>query len=353
MRSDDITALRPSDAKSTRENLLGWGTDLLVDLDALAPGLISRVITAAPQRRQAIFSVLASRVVIAEHDAAMRREEDADERFKLAHVLRGERARDILAFAFREVPDGWLGALERLGGRPLQTPRSYLRLQAVFARPANRKKAEALRYVGTITESMLRVVDALDERWLHCEVLNRVESSVAAQDFNRAVAFAQSVCTRATDAAVVEAISRLPPHGSLANLVSRYVRRADRFPDHPLDHDDEVRPLASTRDIIEVARRYRNCLAAKIDDVLVGRVAFAEFRVACVLEFRPLSHRCGWVLWDIHVPHNATVPKSLSDEAMEACANRGIPHLTHGTAGEDWRRYRRFLRHSDAGSYVG
>lgn len=39
-----------------REGLLGWATDMLIELDDKAPGVLSRVLTAAPARRQAIFS---------------------------------------------------------------------------------------------------------------------------------------------------------------------------------------------------------------------------------------------------------------------------------------------------------
>ena len=40
--------------------LLGWCTEALVKLDDTAPGVLARVLTAAPARRQAIFAALAA-----------------------------------------------------------------------------------------------------------------------------------------------------------------------------------------------------------------------------------------------------------------------------------------------------
>ena len=251
------------------DDLLGWTTDSLILLDALAPGLISRVLTAAPARRQAIFTVLASRQLAALHNEAVGRPDDSDDE-KLAHVLRQGCAREVLEYAFKDVPEGWLGTLERLGGQPMKVRNSYIKLHSIFANPSHRRKAKALRHVGQITEKMLLILDALDERWVHAEVLKRIESIAEAKDFNRAIAFAQSVCSRATDEAVAEAISRLPPQSSLTRLLHRYVQRADRYPDHPAARTEDLRPLTTSRDLIEAGRRFRNCLPRKVGDVLVG-----------------------------------------------------------------------------------
>ena len=43
--------------------LLGWATAALVKLDDEVPGILSRTLTAAPARRQAIFAALAAHAV--------------------------------------------------------------------------------------------------------------------------------------------------------------------------------------------------------------------------------------------------------------------------------------------------
>ena len=329
--------------REAADNLLGWTTDSLVQLDPLAPGLISRVLTASPKSRQAIFTVLASRLLIAEHNDAFGRVDDGDDA-NLAFVLREGRPREILDFAFGRVADGWLGALERLGGQPMNGLHAYVKLHTIFANPRHRQKAEALRHVGQITEKMLMVLDALDERWVHAETLKRLPNIVAAKDFNRAVVFAQSVSSRATDEAVVAAIGRLAPASPLSVVVSRFVRRADRFPLHPVTGDEEIRPLTSARDFIECGRRYRNCLVTKLDEALAGQVAFAEFQRECIVEVRPLSLDRGWLLQHVHVARNGLVSSELAKAVEAKCEAVGIPYVDQRDSGEDWRRYRRFVR---------
>lgn len=329
-----------------RDKLLGWATDSLVELDPLAPGLIGRVLTASPKSRQAIYTVLASRLLIARHNDVFGRVDDGDDA-NLAFILREGRPREILELVFGRVPDGWLGGLERLGGQPMSSLNAYVKLHRVFADPKHDRRAEALRHVGQITEKMLSVLDVLDDRWVHAETLKRLPDVTAAKDFNRAIAFAQSVSSTATDTAVANAIARLAPTARLSGIVRRYVRRADNFPFHPLTRDDDLRPLTSARDFIEAARRYQNCLASMIERALIGQVAFAEFRREAIVELRPLTLDKGWVLDGVHVARNAHVPTSVAEEVERKCASVGIPSFDQRDSGEDWRRYVRFVRGAD------
>src|SRR5690606_33377566 len=100
--------------------LLGWATAALVKLDDEASGTLSRVLTAAPARRQAIFAALAAQEAKAgvfdagEHLLPM----------TFAEVIRHGRAADILRHAYTELPEGLPGLLERVGEKPLQIGRA-------------------------------------------------------------------------------------------------------------------------------------------------------------------------------------------------------------------------------------
>ena len=319
------------------DGLLGWATADLVRLEALSQGLISRVLTVPPATRHAIFLVLAHR----HHDrlAGLQADEDCDA--SLANVLRRERARVIIEHVFGAADDGLLGALARLGAEPL-SPGAYARLHALFRRVEDRHKGEALQHVGQITGQMLRVIDALDPRWVHRETLTRIETMAEAITFNRAVAFAQGVCSRATDEEVIGAIARLQPTSNLVGLVQRFVRRADRFPPHPIQGDGEVRPLNTVPDFLAASRAYRNCLSQKIEVALVGRAAFAEFRGEAIMELRPLSDGFGWMLAEVHVARNMPVPQAVKLAAEAKCAALGIPHVDADAGMDRLRQYRRF-----------
>lgn len=315
-------------------DLLGWATDALVRLDDQTPGLIARLLTAAPARRQAVFAALA---VYETTDLLVG---DAE---GLAGVLRRGRPADILRHAYGDVPAGFAGALSRIA-RPLERAEDYIRLHALLLSP-HPNVAEAVNGVP-ISHAKLNILTSLDPRWVHINVVSRLETTWEAHSFNRAVAFVQSACSRATDAAVAEAIARMTPTSTLPRLLQRWVVRADRLPDNPVtEGDNELRPLTTLRDYQEVARRYRNCLATKLDEVVAGRIAIAEFRGEVLVEFRKLSIISkGWMIWTTHGHRNQPARHNLAELAAARCEDQGIPRLDDGAGGELWRSYRGITR---------
>ena len=323
--------------------LLGWATNALVKLDDEVPGVIARTLTAAPARRQAIFSALAAQEV----KVCVFNSSDALFPSSFAEVIRHGRVADILRMAFGDVPEGYAGLLERIGERPLDRPGDYLAIHQMLARNDVRA-ADALRGSGRITRRKLEVLSALDPRWHHASTLERLDTGAEATTFNSAVDFIQSVCSRATDEVVAQAIAMMRPTSTLPRLLDRFVRRADRLPPHPVqDTDDELRPLTTMRDHLEAARTYRNCLAGKASQVAAGRMAIAEFRGECLLEFRPMTSGAGWMFWLCHGPRNGHLPVATIDAAQAKCDALGIPRHDEGAGGASWRSYRQFTREMD------
>lgn len=323
--------------------LLGWATAALVRLDDEAPGLIARTLTAAPLRRQSIFAALAAR----EEKVGLIGANDDLLPHSFAEVVRHGRAKDILRHGFGDVPDGLSGLLTQVGERPLPRAKDYLTLYD-FLTGDDMRGAEALRASGRITCRKLEVLLALDPRWRHTHTLDRIDSGTEAITFNAAVEFVQSVCSRATDEAIAQAIAQMRPTSTLPRLLDRFVRRADRLPPHPVPAgDNELRPLTTMRDHLEAARKYRNCLASKIGQVAAGRIAIAEFRGECLLEFRPLTSSSGWMFWLCHGPRNGPVPISTLNAAAAKCDVLGIPRQDEDAGGSGWRNYRRFTQEMD------
>lgn len=310
----------PSRTKALREFPFGWATESLVRLDDLAPGLLRRLLTSSPLTRQACFLVLAERVG---HAASTEAAERA-----LARSIRDGRAREVIRLGVGAVSDGLLGALLRVGPAPMSTPTSHLRLCRLFLSPAHSRAAEALRYAPRITEQTLEIIDALDPRWLHSETLKRLRTRADAEAFNDAVELAQRVCSAASDEAVHAAISNLQRGVPLTSVTMRFIRRADRFPSQPRVPHPDIRPLVSAHDLLEVSRRYENCVRHHLSNALDGKVAFAEFRDEAVLEFFPLSSG-GWLLNSVNVAQNALVPELLEAEARRACHSAEVPFVDH------------------------
>lgn len=320
--------------------LLGWATDALVKLDDAVPGVLSRVLTAAPPRRQAIFAALAAQEIKAcfFHVGA----ELLPPSF--AEIVRHGRAMDILRHAFGDVPEGLPGMLERVGEKPLPRAKDYIALHDLLISD-DARGANALRGSGRITCRKLEVLAALDPRWRHANTLERVDTGVEAMTFNSAVEFVQSVNTNATDEVVAGAIAVMRPTSTLPRLLERFLRRADQLPPHPLgDGDNELRPLSTMRDLLEAGRKYRNCLAHRLSEVAAGKIAIAEFRGEILLEFQPLTMGVGWLLWSAHGPRNGRVALDLKDAAAGACERHGVPSVQELSGSVEWGSYRRFTR---------
>jgi hypothetical protein len=329
-----------------REGLLGWATDVLVRLDDDVPGVIARTLTAAPARKQAIFAALA----VAEVKAGVFVPSDNLIPTSLGEVIRHGRSMDILRYALGEVPEGLPGLLARVGDRPLPRSRDYIALRDLAASEDGRG-ADALRHSGRITLRKLEVLAALDARWCHANTLERIDSGPEAITFNAAVTFIQSVNSRATDEAVAEAIARMRASSTLARLLDRLLRRADRLPPHPVPvGDNELRPLATVRALMEAGRKYRNCLSHRLADVAAGKLAVAEYRDECVVEFRPLTlGAAGWLLRDVHGVRNGPVPLVLAEAVEAKCDALGIPRIDEAVGGDGWKNYRRFTQELEWG----
>lgn len=320
-----------------REGLLGWATDALVKLDDEVPGVLARVLKAAPPRKQAIFAALAAR------EEMVGVFEGGDDLFPqtFAEVVRHGRASDILRRAFGTVPDGLSGLLAQIGERPLPRSKDYIVLHDLLV-DDDVRGADALRGSGRITCRKLEVLHALDLRWRHANTLERLDTGAEATTFNKAIAFVQSVNTKASDEVVAGAIALMRPTSSLPRLLDRLLRRADHLPPHPVQEaDNELRPLASMRDLLEAGRKYRNCLAHRLADVAAGKMAMGEFRGECLVEFRPLTQGTGWLLRDVHIERNRPVPLALIAEVEAKCDQMGIPRIDDAGEG-GWKSYRRF-----------
>jgi hypothetical protein len=297
---------------------------------------LRRTCTASPLTRQAIF------MAIARWHACDRADADTTE----VALLRDGRAADIIKGRCGSVPHGLLGALERVGSQWLSSPEAYDRLWTIYTDP-DRRAANALQYVGQITDRTLRVIEVLDPLLLHAEVLKRIDSRAQAVDLNRAVSLLRAASSQVTDTALSEAFGRMQAPSAIPRLLHRLLRTSDRFPPPPCQGDAELRPLQSARDLIEAARRFRNCLGSPsmIAGAVTGEVAFAEYRGVAekvICEFRPLSGGKGWLLSDVHGERNEPVRGETREAAQEKCARFGIPHV-RAVSPPEWRSLRRLI----------
>jgi hypothetical protein len=339
-----LGALSTRRAANLNENaLLGWIEPRLVAHDQNAPSLLRRLFQSSSLIRQAVFAAL-----------AFDHEEQSDPPVlgpsrpfaadpELSVLLRDGRASDIIGSVYGFVPDGFLGALERCGARPLR-PIHYLRLFKIFA-AGEERKANALRHIGQITDQSIQIVEELLPVLVDGKVVSRLANRAKARELNECLTFIRRVCSRATDDAISDAIRNLEPHSKVATIITRFARRADLFPRQPFVGDDELLPLDTVEKLIWASRRYRNCLRHQIGRAITGAIGFAEFR-NLILEVRPLSDG-GWTLVDVHTHANGLVDPDDELAAREKAASLGVPHFIAGASGEGWNAVARIASHRD------
>jgi hypothetical protein len=325
--------------------LLGWIEPKLVVHEANAPSLLRRILQSSNLVRQAIYAALAFDHVEQAHHPVLRSTASATEMSDLSLLLRSGRASEIIASVYGIVPQGFLAALERCGASPLR-PASYVRLFMIFA-SGDVSKAKALRHIDKITDQSIQVVEELLPILLDGKVVSRMMSRAQVRDINESVTFIKRVCSRASDAAVEQAIRNLEPHSKIETIIARFVKRADRFPPQPLDADDEIAPLDTVKALTFASYRYRNCLNRHVGRAITGSVAYAEFRGNLLLELQPLANG-AWLLTGVHGHENGLVDPDEEQAAKDKCASLGVSHmLPEGTNSGGWNAVARITNHWD------
>jgi hypothetical protein len=290
----------------------------------VAPGLLRRGISGGEQPRQAIFAALALEAISAAEDkeVATNRQDTTS----WANLLRDASPREIIKASYGTCPDGFLGALGRIGPKPLRYPRSYADLHRLFSEPVHKHRASALRHVGQITDSTIQIVMALRAPFTtHC-IISRLRHIGEAQAFMDAVEIVQSINTQATDEAILDAAKALRPETRLNTLIDRLVKRADILPPCPIPEDDEVRGFKTAAEVIATSRRMQNCLHRKLKGLLEGYSNYCLFRGEVIMEFARLSTG-SYLFVGCHARQNGPVADEIEDAAKEKAATHGIPHV--------------------------
>ena len=311
----------------------GWPLEAALYLDDHGePGFLAWLTRASFLRRHVVFAVLSCITVKRPSDFlqclggnfANRDWDSLPECPALALALRHAPSADLITAAFGSAPPGFISSFARIGMKPLNNPLSYRALHAIFAAPQNHHRAEAMQHVRRIDSDVIDALDLLDPELICCGLFDIVRDPAGAERFNIAVAFIQSVCSSATNARIRESLQHTK--GSFAKWLGRWVERADRFPPLPELTGDRFKPLATAAAMIGAGRRYRNCLATRVPEVLLGNLAFYEWTGAApglIVEMRPLNRPGLWAVAELHGYANGFVEHEMRRQAMSDLADAG------------------------------
>ncbi len=137
---------------------------------------------------------------------------------------------------------------------------------------------------GVITAARIRVANHLDGILLCRSVLDRVATPGDVLSLQEAVRLIKSLVPDATDDRLSQSLDALGPHNgsrlsrvqSIAKWTLGWLERMERAPvAGPFEDDPDFRLLVG-RDLAEVGRCYRNCLAQYIGHVAAGRRVLLE-----------------------------------------------------------------------------
>ncbi|GJD41965.1 hypothetical protein [Methylobacterium bullatum] len=246
------------------------------------------------------------------------------------------RPRDLVRAMFGAVPDGLLGALKRFGDDPLSKSDSYHALYRLFssADPQDRLRAKVLGQIaGGLVGAQIEVVQRLDPVLLHPAFVAKVYEVKQVDDLNHALAYVRERCSRATDDAIRESLSRLGPDGHRSTVFRRWAQKFDVLP-RPLDTrgDSTLRMLDTGKALVDAGRRYTNCLAKKVEDVFLGRYLYVEYQPplpepGLIGELRVTTR--GYVLEGLYAAKNRRVAPERARAVRAKLAACGVALYDH------------------------
>lgn len=353
MRSTSLVPRSPSDIAGqasgpsrTPTPFTGWALARVIKLDHDCPGLLAATFCFGVQRRQAVFLVLAAIEALGTEEIArrFRRSEfapalrDPESAAVVGHALLAlRRPRDLVQVVFGPPPDGLLGTLGRLGSAPIGEPPAYLELVRLFCStdPADRRRAKVLGQIsGNLLGAQIAVVSVLDPLLLHPALVSTIYEVEQVAVFQQALAYVRARCSGATDDAIRASLGQIKPGSHRGELIKAWAARFDRVP-CTLDTrgDPTLVVLGSGAALADAGRRYENCIADKVDEVILGAYLYVEYRPAVagepgvIAELRRTTQ--GFLLENLYAANNRVVRADRAQVVREKLAGCGVALLAH------------------------
>jgi len=343
-------------SSATRQHLTpktysGWALDRAIILDCACRGLLASTLYFGPARRQAVFLALASIDWLGQAHIANRLRhalEDIDTSGYSDSAVIGRailllrRPRDLVRALFGSVPDGLLGAMQRLGHDPVGAPETYRELQRLFfsTTAPDRHRVKVLGQMsGSLVGAQIEIVSLLDPMLLHPAFVANVYETEQVAELNGALTYVRARCSGATVEAIRSSLARLKPGNHRSTLYKWWIHRFDRLP-RTLDTrgDPTLVILGSAEALSDAGRRYANCLKSKVVDVYVGNYVYIEYRPAApepgvIAELRVTTQ--GFLLEGLYARKNCKVRPERAATVRRKLAACGVALYDHAPDDRD------------------
>ncbi|KOX59178.1 hypothetical protein ADL19_05570 [Streptomyces purpurogeneiscleroticus] len=172
---------------------------------------------------------------------------------------------------------------------------------------------------------------------MHPALVSKIHDVEHVPELHHALAYIRTYCSGATDAGIRASLGLLRPDDSRVDLVRAWSKRFDLLP-YGLDtsSDATLVVLASAAAMNDAGRRYRNCLASRISDVILGTHLFVEYRPisrsepGVIAELRRIER--GFFLENLYGVGNTRVRADRANLVRRKLAACGVALLDHAPA---------------------
>lgn len=332
-------------------HLDGWAGDFATHIDTLDAGFYGHLVRLPLGFRQVAFAVMAAKAQsdlpepsdTGGHSAA---EDPADiNLMQMTQAIRTQSPRRLLIEAYDSCPDGFMGALGKVG--PVAQPKQfYGRLHDLFSDPDKRQMADVARQFRRFDAVKLEILAALNPFFLVPRFAEMVASVQEALDLTEALSIIRQSCSRATDEALGASIRH--HKGSIPQWIERWLSAADHIPFPPHDLGSEFVPLDTAKKLADAGRRYENCLrsSAIFIRVLRGMTRFWEHpRFGVIVEAQATGPATGWCYAAIHMPRNRFPSFEIAGRVENHFLGVGFGSLNWEPQALPWEALNRLTRH--------
>ncbi|OHV17802.1 hypothetical protein BK022_03315 [Methylorubrum extorquens] len=257
-------------------------------------------------------------------------------------ILLLRRPRDLVRALFGTVPNGLLGAMQRLGHAPVGAPETYRELQRLFfsTTAPDRHRVKVLGQMsGSLVGAQIEIVSLLDPMLLHPAFVANVYETEQVAELNGALTYVRARCSGATVEAIRSSLARLKPGNHRSTLYKWWIHRFDRLP-RTLETrgDPTLVILGSAEELSDAGHRYANCLKSKVADVYVGNYVYIEYRPAApepgvIAELRVTTQ--GFLLEGLYARKNCKVRPERAATVRRKLAACGVALYDHAPDDRD------------------
>jgi hypothetical protein len=217
---------------------------------------------------------------------------------------------EIVSAASGVEAPGIVGTLRRLGDTPVR-PETYRTLVAWHAEDDPDPRTWLLQRMVSLDQDRLDALAILDPVFWVGAALPFITSPKAAEDLNNALELVRQHCSTATTEALRKSATALSGEKTIDRWVADWLRQADNFV-IPFPEDNVLKPASSAKEVIEMGRRFGNCLGSHcLAAVISGKLSVIEYLPdPAVVILARLDHD-NWLLAGTHVAKNRQVPEYL------------------------------------------